>query len=278
MSQIPAHIQALMAKANVAKTDEMTLSISVPRISTKGNRLKAINGEVETKLGNEFYGVIVGISPEGQAKAKTYYAAGWTEDSHEAPDCSSANGVVPDSWVGTPIHSVCATCPQNQWGSAESKDGKKAKACKESKRLHIVLADDVLKENPTVYVMAVTVNTFKNFTAYGAELKKRGLDSPFYVITKVMLDEESSVPRLQFEITGFLDEAPIMALLPIAEEKPWLAMTQTALPAPEVQQALKSKPVNYTPGAPSHVVDAVTGQPYQPPVTNEAVEALVNNW
>lgn len=259
MSNIPAHIQAMLDKAKgIAKTNEMAVSVSIPRISTKGNRLKAINGEDEKKLGDSFLGVIVGISPEGLAKAKTFYAGGWTEDSHDAPDCSSGNGVVPDEWVGNPQHKVCATCPNNQWGSAESKDGKKAKACKESKRLHIVLKEDINKEDPVVYMLGVTVNTFKNFTTYGATLSKMGLDSPFYVATKFSLDEESSVPRLEFAFDSFLEEKPMLNLLPIAEEKPWQAMSQTALPAPEQPR----------PAAVTH--DA--------PVDDAQVSDLVDNW
>ncbi len=241
MSTIPEHIRRLLAKADIAKTNEMTLSVSVPRISTKGNRFKALNGDVETKLGDDFFGIIIGISPEGLSKAKTFYDGGWTEDSHEAPNCSSATGVIPDEWIAEPIHKVCATCPKNQWGSAESKDGKKAKACKETKVLHIVLATDVAQDDPIVYVMNVTVNSFKNFTMYGASLAKAGLDSPFYVITKFILDEESSVPRVQFENVGFLDEAPMLKLLPIAEAKPWImANRQALLAAPAKQAALEA--------------------------------------
>jgi hypothetical protein len=265
MSNIPAHIQAMLdKKAGIASTDEMVVSVSVPRISTKGNRLKAINGDDEFKLGDEFTGIIVGISPEGQAKAKTFYAAGWTEDSHEAPDCSSANGVIPDSWVSNPQHKVCATCQQNQWGSAESKEGKSAKACKESKRLHVVLAKDMLLEDPTVYVLSVTVNTFKNFTAYGAHLRKLGLDSPFYVVTKFKLDEESSVPRLQFEMVEFLDEKPMLQLLPIAESKPWQLTTQPAL--------------SHEPSQSYEKLEAPSPKETVAPVTNSDVEDLVNKW
>jgi len=274
MSIIPEHIRKLLAKADIAKTNEMTLSVSVPRISTKGNRFKAINGDVETKLGDDFFGIIVGISPEGLSKAKTFYEGGWTEDSHEAPNCSSATGVIPDEWIAEPINKVCATCPKNQWGSAESKDGKKAKACKETKILHVVLATDVEQDDPTVYVMNVTVNSFKNFTAYGASLAKAGLDSPFYVITKFILDEESSVPRVQFENVGFLDEAPMLKLLPIAEAKPWaVANRQALLAAPAKQEAITSqaateqlKTVLDTAAAPAEVV------------TPAIVGDLLNNW
>lgn len=240
MSAIPAHIAALMAKANVAKTDEMALGgSSVPRISTKKSRFTAKVGADETRLGEEIYVVILGISPSGPMLAKTFYASGYTEGSNDAPDCSSTNGLVPDSFVQNPVSKVCATCPKNQWGSAVSQAGKKAKACSESKQLHVVLAEDALKENPTVYLLTVTVNTFKNFTEFGNSLRSQGITSPCFVMTKVSFDEEASVPKLEFEMSGFLDEAPMLALLPIAEEKPWEQAMQTALPAPEPAEAPK---------------------------------------
>ena len=274
MSTIPEHIRKLLAKADIAKTNEMVLSVSVPRISTKGNRFKAINGEDETKLGDDFFGIIVGISPEGTSKAKTFYEGGWTEDSHEAPNCSSATGVIPDEWVSEPQNKVCATCPKNQWGSAESKDGKKAKACKETKVLHIVLATDVDEESPTVYVMNVTVNTFKNFTKYGATLAQAGLDSPFYVITKFILDEESSVPRVMFENIGYLEEAPMMKLLPIAEAKPWaVANRQALLAAPVKQEAIA-----YADNNKKDPKEAVRQDASVEPVTSTMVGDLLNNW
>lgn len=279
MSTIPEHIRKLLANADIAKTNEMALSVSVPRISTKGNRFKALNGDIETKLGDDFFGIIVGISPEGLSKAKTFYEGGWTEDSHEAPNCSSATGVIPDEWIAEPIHKVCATCPKNQWGSAESKDGKKAKACKEAKVLHIVLATDVEVDDPIVYVMNVTVNSFKNFTTYGTSLAKAGLDSPFYVITKFILDEESSVPRVQFENVGFLDEAPMLKLLPIAEAKPWaMANRQALLAAPARQEAIAyaAAPVSNRPGCLGQVVNASTGKPAD--VTPTQVGDLLDKW
>lgn len=272
MSAIPAHVLALMAKANVAKIEPM--AVSVPRITTKKSRFTAkVEGD-ENKLGDEIYAIILGISPEGIALSKTFYASGYTDGSNDAPDCSSTNGVVPDAYIATPVHSVCATCPKNQWGSAVGMNEKKAKACKESKRLFVVLAEDAMKENPTVYMLTVTVNTFKNFSDYGKTLRAVGITSPCFVITKFTFDEESSVPKLCFENVGFLEEEPMVRLLPIAEERPWKELSQAALAAPDTAETLPE--VAYTHIDPA--TPAAVESHKATPVTSSDIGSAVDNW
>ena len=65
--------------------------------------------------------------------SKIWYENGYVEGSNAAPDCSAANGLKPDAGVPKPQHTVCATCPKNQWGSDPR--GGKGKACGDSRRL-----------------------------------------------------------------------------------------------------------------------------------------------
>jgi hypothetical protein len=253
-----------MAKANVAKIEPM--AVSVPRITTKKSRFTAkVDGD-ENKLGDEIYAIILGISPDGLALSKTFYTSGYTDGSNDAPDCSSTNGVVPDAYIQKPQHNVCATCPKNQWGSAVGMNDKKAKACKESKRLFVVLAEDAMKEKPTLYMLTITVNTFKNFSDYGKTLRAIGITSPCFVITKFTFDEESSVPKLCFENVGFLEEEPMMKLLPIAEERPWQQLDQAALAVPDTAEALPE--VAYTPAIVEPTKTA----------TASDIGAAIDNW
>ena len=69
--------------------------------------------------------------------------AWWAKDMDEAgagtpPDCFSKNGIIPHSEHRE--HHQCATCPQNKFGS----DGGRGKACKNTRRLSILIGDDML--------------------------------------------------------------------------------------------------------------------------------------
>ena len=226
--QVPKNIAAMLANKNVANVQQMdTGSGGVPRISLKKSKFTAKNGEEEIKLGEEIHVVILGIDPP-IGFAKTFYESGYTAGSADAPDCSSDDGVRPNSFVNDPQHDKCATCPKNQWGSAKSMSGKKAKACKDSKRLHVKLAEELDNPDAPIYIMGVTVLSLKPFGDYGKSLAKQGIPTPSIVITKLGFDEDASVPKLTFEAVGVMDEANCTKALEIAEEKPWDSFKNTA--------------------------------------------------
>ena len=54
------------------------------------------------------------------------------------PDCWSSNGIKPDELVANPVNPVCATCPNDAWGSGASPAAPKAKACQQRRRTVVV--------------------------------------------------------------------------------------------------------------------------------------------
>src|ERR1044072_1002677 len=72
--------------------------------------------------------------------SKTWYENGWDENSTNPPDCSSANGVLPDNGVPKKQSATCAACPRNQWATAPN--GGKGKAWGDHRRLAITPAAD----------------------------------------------------------------------------------------------------------------------------------------
>lgn len=206
---IPAYLAAMMdkgeAKNDIASSD--VASGGVPRLTTKGKTFRFKQGEDEVKAGQSVDLIIVGMSPE-RGLAHTYYADGYTPDASSPPDCSSGNGVNPDNWVENPEANLCAKCPQAVWGSAVSMSGGKAKACKDSKHLYVARAEDFTKnpEEATLYILSVTVNSLKAFANYGKEIAKIGLPSMCFAITRVIFDDEASVPKLEFEMLGLLNK------------------------------------------------------------------------
>jgi hypothetical protein len=171
---------------------------SVPRISIKGARFRIVEGDTETVLDSTTIDVvIVGANPR---LSKTWYAKQWTPDSEpQAPECFSLDGMSPDPQSTQPQNDLCASCPQNAWGSKVTPQGQQIKACADKKRLAVVSADD-----PTgpVYLLEVTPAALKGLNQYQKELAHRGI-APEIVRTRVSFDTDASFPKLKFGFGGF---------------------------------------------------------------------------
>jgi hypothetical protein len=71
--------------------------------------------------------------------SRVFYASGYVQGVRgKKPDCWSSDGVRPDEAVAQPINSVCATCPNAQWGSGGSPAAPKAQACQQRRRTVVV--------------------------------------------------------------------------------------------------------------------------------------------
>lgn len=203
-AQIPAHLAARVGVPS-ALSQSLASGIggggeSIPRISIKGARFRIIEGGTETVLDSTSLDVvIVGANPR---LSKTWYAKAWTPEAEpSSPDCFSLDGVGPDSQATLPQHDLCASCPQNAWGSKITPQGKQIKACSDLKRLAVVAADD--PTGPT-YLLAVTPAALAGLSQYHKDLSVRGIPAEI-VRTKVSFDTNASFPKLAFSFGGFLD-------------------------------------------------------------------------
>lgn len=230
---------------------------SVPRISLKTRRFNFIeNGEVVMKTADPIPVVIVGVQPE-QGMAKTFYEGEYEPGDSSPPDCSSFDGVKPDTWITSPISEICATCPNNKWGSAKAMSGGKAKACRDSKRLMVANAKNI--ESGTVFTLNVTVASLKNLSDYGKQLAKQGIPLEA-VITVVGIDEESDFAKLVFTAAGVLNEAQGTIALQRANARAW----EDGVPAIEHQ----------TSSAPAVTAQAPVAATPAPEVSTPAPEAV----
>lgn len=200
---IPAHLAARVGVPSAlasSLTGGLSSGNSFPRISIKASRFRIVEGDTETVLESTSLDVvIVGANPR---LSKTWYAKAWTKDSEpQAPDCFSLDGIGPDPEATDPQNDLCASCPQNAWGSKVTDAGQQIKACSDNKRLAVVAADD-----PTgpVYLLSVTPAALKGLNQYQKELSVRGIP-PEIVKTKVSFDTDASFPKLKFGFGGFLD-------------------------------------------------------------------------
>lgn len=201
--QVPAHLAARVgvpSALGAALTGGLSSGNSFPRISIKGARFRIVEGDTETVLESTTLDVVVvGANPR---LSKTWYAKQWTPDAEpQSPDCFSLDGIGPAAESTDPQNDLCATCPQNAWGSKVTPQGQEIKACADQKRLAVVSADDA--EGP-VYLLQVTPAALKGLNQYQKELSVRGIP-PEIVKTRVSFDTDASFPKLKFTFAGFLD-------------------------------------------------------------------------
>lgn len=194
----------------VAAASELTANVGsggFPVMSIKGKTFALVKGgERETlmnpndpdEVATSINVVILKANPN---LSKVWYAKNFVEGSDAKPDCFSHDGIAPDPSVEKPVAKKCSTCPKNEWGSKITEEGKKAKACADSRRLAIANPDQI--DNPIL--LRCPAATLKPLAEYGSELAKRNI--PYSaVVTKIGFDREAASPKLTFKAVGFLTE------------------------------------------------------------------------
>ena len=257
--QVPAHLAHKVgqpsALAQSLSGGMATEGDSFPRISIKGARFRIVEGSNETVLdSNTLEAVIVGANPK---LSKTWYEKAWTPDSEAtAPDCFSLDGIGPHADSTKPQNDLCASCPQNAWGSKVTPQGQQIKACADQKRLAIVAADD---PEGAVYLLQVTPAALKGLNAYQKELSVRGI-APEIVRTKISFDTNASFPKLTFGFGGFNDEATQAAVDKLfgTDEVKQITGEQAVPSVPKTAPAIEKQP---EPVAPAPAPEPVAEEP-----------------
>lgn len=178
-----------------------------PRISIGGAKFHMIDGDDKILLTDpnnpdlpamQLEVSVVGFNP---GVSKTYYKGKWQEGDADEPDCSSDDGITPDPHVAAPQCSNCAGCPQNQWGSKISEQGKQIKACSDNKRLVILPVSD-LDESKAI-AFTITPASLKPWAEYVRALDSRGVEISTCV-TKIQFDPNVTFPKLMFKFGRYL--------------------------------------------------------------------------
>lgn len=195
------------------------------RISLENKRFTLIEGEESKKPEKSLDVVILGFYPSDRTFNKQYREKAYNPKTNrgEAPDCAS-DGVRPFSWVEKPVHSDCASCPFNQFGS--DVNGGKGKRCRDSKTVYVALPDDLEK----IYMLNMA---YSNWVALATYTKSGTMGAPIEAaITKLTFDEDAAIAILKFELAGFLPEAKALEAMKIAKLKDFLPTgnSQPALP------------------------------------------------
>lgn len=206
---LPAHLSGRIGAPSSVTSDMLSgmNSSGFKRISIRGGRFRVREGSNETVLpDNTLRCVIVGASPN---HTKSFYKGAYNPKATEEkkPDCYSMDGIRPASDAEDPQGTLCATCPQNAWGSKTTENGQQMKACADQKRLAIISANDTSDE-PELYLFQVTPSALNGFKQYAQLLASKGLPSEI-VVTEISFDPNESYPKAQFRFAGYIDEAMV---------------------------------------------------------------------
>lgn len=290
---VPDYLKAFVTQPSADAESMASASMSIPRVSLRAKKFRFIENSEELFTENESHVVILAVEPEPGKFVKTYYEGVYNSGDSSPPTCSSSNGIAPDAWVTSKQSDFCSTCPKNVFGSATSRSGKKAKACRDSKRLWVARADDI---SGTVYGLGVPVTSLKELSALGQQLKSFNVPISAAVI-RLSMDEDESFPTLFFNIAGWLKEefgkvamernalkdwagankttSPQLSG-PAASAGPALSNQATSAPAPQTAKASSPSGSTFTPAsAPTTTEKVVEGEVV--PKSNNVDDAL-SSW
>lgn len=220
---VPAHVKATEANSALVTSGE-----SLPRISIKGFQFTLRSSKGSAPLapkGQHLDLVILAVDPPNKNVGKAYFENSYSGDGDgDKPDCSSANGVVPDHWIESPKASACASCPMNVWGAKTNAKGNQIKPCADHKRLIVVPKDNVGGE---VAVVQVPPTSLKNLSNFGRDLIKHHA-AVTGVVTRLSFDQAAEYPKLEFSPVEFLSEADAALALERSKSDELLDQLHTA--------------------------------------------------
>jgi hypothetical protein len=133
--------------------------------------------------------------------SKVYYEGGYTPGDDKPPVCWSNDGLRPDRRVPPQQRqsATCATCPKGAWGSKISENGKKTKACADSKRLAVVpYADPTNEAYGGPMLLRVPAASLQAIAKLGNELASAGYAEHEVAVT-IGFDTSAEHPKLTFE-------------------------------------------------------------------------------
>ena len=223
-AKLPAHLQGA-----VNAIDEFAGGVQsgFPVISIRGRVWRVKKGGEETPYVDENDDAVPSVElvllRSNPKPSKIHYDKKYEEGDEGKPRCFSADGVVPSPEVENPIHSACATCPKNQWGSRITENGKKSRACSDVRRMAVAFAHDMRKqlEDPNhkvqpllLRVPPASLNPLKDYAA--KTLGAKGVQ-PYMVVTRVGFENDSDFPKLTFKPAAFLTEDEYKLALELRE-------------------------------------------------------------
>ncbi len=166
----------------------------------------------DSKIGTEIEVIVLDHTIENH-----YYEDDYDSDTPSIPVCFSfskqEDGMVPHEYSTQAQHSDCATCPNNQFGSARRGKGK---ACKNVRRLALILAESAgnVGEAEVAY-LKIPVTSVKAWGSYVQQIAGVLKRPPLGVVTTITIvpDEKTQFKMIFKVIEKISDGALIRQLI-----------------------------------------------------------------
>lgn len=225
---LPAAIAKLAALATPETFSELSGGVTsgFPIIGYKGKVWRIRKSGEETlhvdSEGNAMPSIEVVLVQANPMPSKIFYDKKFEEGTNEPPRCFSNDGTKPDVSVQHPIHTVCASCPNNVWGSRITDNGKKSRACSDARRMAVVFATDLYEngEECAKYLLRVPPASLNPLKDYAEKvLAPKGI--PFFgIVTRIGFDVNAAHPQFTFKPARFVndEEADAIASLRGSED------------------------------------------------------------
>lgn len=192
--------------------DDITKSLagqsSAKAISIKGGVWRMVSGGEEIAR-NEDRAMNFVIVAAAKTNSRTFFAGKYEEGKDIGPTCWSADGVKPNEEVPADQKQFdnCANCPQNIEGSGEGK----SRACRFSRRLAVVLENDIggdvyRLQLPAKSIFGKPVDGKMSLQAYANFLSGHGVPISG-VVTEARFDTAEAVPVLRFKAVRPLSQS-----------------------------------------------------------------------
>jgi hypothetical protein len=219
---VPDNVPAHVMNAGLAREMNADAAAGIsggypPSIRLKNGKFRLVDGAGEETILNakdldvDERGILNLPVVVLRAKAglnKVWYAKAYDPAAEAtAPDCSSSDGVKPDSDITEPQCATCAGCPQNAWGSGRNQNGEatKGKACSDNKILAVLYKGGV-------YQFKIPPASLKNFLVFVKNLSARDIPLGHAVVYAAFV-EDADFQQLTFRVGQFIPEAAIPKLM-----------------------------------------------------------------
>jgi hypothetical protein len=148
---------------------------------------------------------------------KQYFEGKYVDGATAAPVCYSLDGVKPSDSSTKKQATACALCPKNQFGSMIGDNGVKQKACRDTKKLAVVPATDILNRTMGgAMLFRVPPSSLKELSIMADQLKGRGF--PYNsVVVRISFDLNASHPKPVFKAQRALTDAEAEQVLEMFE-------------------------------------------------------------
>lgn len=158
----------------------------------------------------------------------TYYDKPYVKGETSFPVCfavgQSVNNMAPSDNSSDKQNDICATCPQNQFGSGAGN----AKACQNRINLAVQIADHG-PESP-MYRVSVSPTALKNWRQFASALDERGV-LPVQVVTRLSFDQNAAYDRLTFAASRKTDKDELQEYVNNMDRATELLLTEPKPPA-----------------------------------------------